>query len=378
LIRIDAPPKGAIRLRIANGTDSVIETSLDELRAGRLTRAIQHEGESVLVSLVLCHDGTDPNIDFPLPAAGVFTRDVPLFPEPEGIRVISAAALLESGRIVYSPAVVVESTAGKEPTRLPWIETHGAADDFTPSGSSKTANPFTPSDVRQASLPRNRIPYFHLGFEEGTGSRLNDVGIEHQSGRAWVGIQPRGVDRARYATSGFEWLPSGGLRGEALRLSASTSIQFRSKSAPLGPRTLSFWVRLAPTSGQSSSWRALRADPFDLEILPQSQVRLRFELASTKAESLGKAPLHEGWNHLVFCYDLNSISMWHDGNLITSHPGLLPSYQRTHVTNDIAFRTPQRDGLGFTGEIDEVEVIGTALDPGQIEKLFEGTPWIAH
>jgi len=122
----------------------------------------------------------------------------------------------------------------------------------------------------------------------------------------------------------------------------------------------------------------LRADPFDLEILPQSQVRLRFELASTKAESLGKAPLHEGWNHLVFCYDLNSISMWHDGNLITSQPGLLPSYQRTHVTNDIAFRTPQRAGLGFTGEIDEVEVIGTALDPGQIEKLFEGVPWIAH
>jgi hypothetical protein len=375
LIRFDAPRDAVIRLIPAGNADASIETTLASLRSGRLTRTIQHEGKPITLSLILCHDGTDPNIDFPLPATGVFTRDVPLFPEPEGLRVVSAAALLESGQMVYSPAVVVESPAGKNAAALPWIDTKGSFDDFIPSGSSKTANPFNASQVKQTQLPRNRLPYFHLGFEEGAGARLNDYGIEHQSGRAWIGDGPR-VHRAGYAAGGFEWLRDGGHQGGALRLSGTTSIQFRSKSAPLGPRTLSSWVKMGKPEGEAPGWKSLRADPFLLELRQDSEIHLAFELAGTKADLLGKAPLHEGWNHLVFVYDLTSISLWYDGKLISTRPGVPPAYQRTHVTNDIAFRQPDAQGLRFTGEIDEVEIIGTALGQDDITQLFQGIPWI--
>jgi hypothetical protein len=375
LIRIDAPRDAAIRLIPAGNADAAIETTLADLRSGRLTRSIQHEGKPVTVSLILCHDGTDPNLDFPLPATGVFTRDVPLFPEPEGLRVVSAAALLESGQMVYSPAVVVESPAGKKVAALPWIETQGSFDDFVLSGSMWSANPFTASQVKQTQLPRNRLPYFHLGFEEGAGARLNDYGIDHQSGRAWIGDGPR-VHRAGYAADGFEWLREGGHLGGALRLSAKTSIQLRSKSAPLGPRTLSFWVKMGKPAGETPGWKSLRADPFLLELRQDSEMHLAFELAGTKAELLGKAPLHEGWNHLAFVYDLAAISLWHDGKLISTRPDVPPAYQRTHVANDIAFRQPDSQGLRFTGEIDEVEVIGTALGQDDITQLFQGIPWI--
>jgi hypothetical protein len=105
-------------------------------------------------------------------------------------------------------------------------------------------------------------------------------------------------------------------------------------------------------------------------------MHLAFELAGTKAELLGKAPLHEGWNHLVFVYDLAAISLWHDGKLISTRPDVPPAYQRTHVANDIAFRQPDGQGLRFTGEIDEVEIIGTALGQDDITQLFQGIPWI--
>lgn len=375
LIRIDAPRDAVIRLIPAGNADSAIETALDGLRSGRLTRTIQHEGRPVVLSLILCHDGTDPNIDFPLPATGVFTRDVPLFPEPEGLRVVSAAALLESGQVVYSPAVVVESAVGKNSASLDWIETHGSFDDFVSSGSMWSVNAFTADQVKKTQLPRNRLPYFHLGFEEGAGVRLNDYGIEHQSGRAWIGDGPR-VHRAGYAADGFEWLRDGGHRGGAVRLSAKTSIQFRSKSAPLGPRTLSVWVKMGKPAEAASGWKSLRADPFLLELRQDSGIRFAFELAGNKAELLGQAPLHEGWNQFVFVYDLAAISLWHDGKLICTRDDVPPAYQRTHVANDIAFRQPDAQGLRFTGEIDEVEVIGAALGEADINKLFEGIPWI--
>lgn len=375
LIRIDAPRDAAIRLIPAGNADAAIETTLAGLRSGRLTRTIQHEGRPVTVSLILCHDGTDPHIDFPLPATGVFTRDVPLFPEAEGLRVVSAAALLESGQMVYSPAVVVASPVGENSASLDWIETQGSFDDFIPSGSMWSANPFSANQVKKSQLPRNRLPYFHLRFEEGAGARLNDYGIEHQSGRAWIGDGPR-VHHAGYAADGFEWLRDGGHRGGALRLSAKTSIQFRSKSAPLGPRTLSVWVKMGKPAGEGPGWKSLRADPFLLELRQDSGICLAFEVAGKKAELLGQAPLHEGWNHLAFVYDLASISLWHDGKLIGTQENVPPVYQRTHMANDIAFRQPDAQGLCFTGEIDEVEIIGTALGQADITKLFEGIPWI--
>jgi hypothetical protein len=46
------------------------------------------------------------------------------------------------------------------------------------------------------------------------------------------------------------------------------------------------------------------------------------------------------------------------------------------VTNEIAFRQPDAQGLRFTGEIDEVEIIGTALGQDDITQLFQGIPWI--
>lgn len=379
-VRIDSSLDGQVRLEILGSPDQSFVVSLAELARRRVVKNLTFQDKPVTVSLGLTSDGTDPNIDFPLSAEGRYEKHVPLFLDRDGPRVVYAAALLASGQMAYSPAVGLDTTNGKanDGVPAPWIATGGAFDDFNRNGYSKTFNPFTTEQVHVGTLPRSHVPYFRLDFEEGAGPRLNDRYAEHQAGRAWL-EQGRGKSHAaaydNEANGHYSWVP--GRKGLALQLGEGERIRFRSKSSPVGPSTLSLWLEVSDSSGTVPGWRKLDATPFDFTINPDgASFTATFEKAEYSLTDLtGEAAFHPGWNHLVFIYDLQSVSIFLNGALAVKRSGVPPLYQRTHNSPSVSFAEKASRGLRFTGKIDELEVIGTAINETEIQHLSRAKAW---
>jgi len=377
-VRIDSAPSGQVRLEIPGAPEAVIDIPLSDLAERRTTRNFTYQGKPLTLSLALTSDGTDPNVDFPLAAKGLYRKSAPLFLGQDGPRITYATALLDSGQMAYSPALEISAPGKTDLVSAPWIATGGAFDDFNRDGYSKSFNPFTPGQVRDGTLPRGLVPYFHLGFEEGAGPRLNDRSGEHQAGRAWL-EQGRGKSHAAgyddEANGRYAYVP--GHKGFAIRLAEDERIRFRSKSSPVGPVTLSLWLETTDAPEAAAGWRTLDATPFDLTLQGGGTgFTAGFEKAEYAFADLGGAALFRtGWNHLVFVYDLRSVRIYLNGQLAAIRPGVPPLYQRTHSSPAVFFNKKVKSGLRFTGLLDELEVIGTAVGADDLLRLNRGEPW---
>ncbi len=373
-VRIDMAGNGQIDLGIPGSAENLFSVPLSDLEKRRVTKNV--EGKTV--SLSLSHDGTDPNIDFPLPAEGYFEREVPLFLEQEGVRVVYASALLASGKMAFSNAVQLEgdSPEGEDLVKVQWIESKGAFDDFNRNGYSKTYNSFSVDQVLESMLPRNRVPYFHLDFEEGAGPRLNDRSTEHQPGRAWL-EQGKGKSHAAgfddESNGNYQWLE--GRRGMGILLKDGERVRFRSKSSPVGPISLSVWLEATDSASAGTGWKKFDSTSFALAIGADSRFTSEFQKAEYETNLSGIAQFRRGWNHLVFVYDLQSLRIYLNGELVGTREGIPPLYQRTHSSPSIFFADKTTGGMRFTGKMDELEIIGAAIDEPEVKKLWEGNPW---
>lgn len=374
--RVDVAPGAEVTLSVLGAPEGKVSAKLEELTKRRVTKTFDHQGQPVTISLGLTHDGTEANADYPLPGDGVYKRQLPLFLEFEGTRILYAMALLESGKIAVSNAVKV-SPSEEDAVAVQWIETGGAFDDFVRNGYDKSYNPFTPEQVHTAALPRDQVPYFHLDFEEGAGPRLNDRSTEHQPGRAWLEYQ-RGASHAAgfdaEANGHYQWLAEG-QKGGAIRLGAEEGIRFRSKSSPVGAETLSVWLQVSREASAGAGWRAFMGSPFSVKLRENGEAGLVFRKAEFETSFRLPAAFQEGWNHLVFVYDLGSVRVYLNGVEVGGKAEIPPLYQRTHRTPKFTFEEPVEKGLRFTGAVDELEVIGTAISSEEVSRLTRGEAW---
>ncbi|EIP99433.1 hypothetical protein OpiT1DRAFT_03949 [Opitutaceae bacterium TAV1] len=380
----------------------VMETSFAELATrvhsggGALVRTVTLGEKKITLGLSLTTDATEPNVDFPLAPRDNYARWLPLDMRSDPIRILQAITVFESGQVSFSSPVKVESPVMQPTDMAPvqWIATNAPFDTFVRQDSSTTQNPFDHADVRKGQLPKNAIPYDHYDFEEGAGARLNDRGSSQQLGRAWVEHGGRGTGHvARYSNEGdghYQWVP--GIKGKALLLDRDTVIRVRSKSSPIGPETISLWVHVVASVGEdgkrdettdlisgTSRFLRLSANAFTLDLTADSGATFSFKRALASANLNSLSGITPGWNHFVFSYDLQTVTAWINGREIAKSD-VSPAYQRTHSAPSIGFSkplSPQAFGgrLAFSGAIDEVEVIGTALSADDIEKLSKQIPW---
>ncbi|WP_043585770.1 LamG-like jellyroll fold domain-containing protein [Geminisphaera colitermitum] len=405
VVRLTATPDATLTLNYAQHPDTTALTAtLDQLARGTLTRAATLDGRELTLGMTLTTDATDPNIDYPLPPRSTAIRTLPLHPSREGERVLHAMALLADDTVAISPAIIIGDPAPEaiQHVTTQWIQTSGTFSDFVLGTSESSLNPFTSDQVRTTPLRRRAIPYFNLNFSETAGLRLNDTGASQQAGRGWIEIGkakrddaisgPRPTDPA----SRYRWLPaSEGRIGSALQLGPDTGIRFRSKSSPVGPQTLALWVDLAfPSPPPPADTAApnpaatLHAGPFQLEFLPPkastpdapNTAHLRFNRSGQHYEHpFPLPPLSPGWHHLAFVYDLAAVRLYIDGRAAAEIDGVRPLYQRTHQSPLVRFQ-PAPSGtsapaIGFTGKLDELQVIGTGLPSVDIAPLAAGHPW---
>jgi hypothetical protein len=360
----------------AQGGDAPLTASLDELAAGPVSREVTVNGKSVALILTLTTDATEPNVDYPHPAKGTITRELPLYLPTYGTRVLQSQAWLSSGQVAYSNPVLLSQPV--EPTAVQWIETGGIFDDFVPGDTEASLNPFSAGQVVTAQMDRTRVPYFHLDFEEAAGPRLNDHGTSQEMGRAWIEHGGPGTGhKARY-----DWNNAGqtrriaGVSGQGIRLGTGTGVRFRSKSSPFGAETLSLWVHVSEGSAATPVWRTLTAGPVNLSLKGSGQADITLKRTRRQSAALqANAPLRPGWNHLIFVYDLTSFTAYLNGEPLGQQEGVSPAYQRTHQRPFIGFSQAATEGLGFDGGIDEVEVIGTGLDADAVAELTGDTSW---
>jgi len=357
-----------------------LSVNLNDLRSGAVAKTIVVDGKKVTLGMALTTDATDPNIDYALAQQGEYKRYVPLYIKPYGSRVLQTMAWLQSGKVAYSNLSLLRdgSPSGREIAVAQWIDTCGTFDDFVDGGSSTSLNPFTPGMVKNSSIPKSKIPYFHLDFEEGAGARLNDHGTSHELGRAWFAYNKDDAghmaDYDSEKNGHYQWVE--GVRGKGIQLAENTWIHFRSKSSPIGAETVSVWAHLSERNGGGQSLRsALSVPPFKLELSNDRRGGVSFNRAGVKVQAPLFKGLHSGWNHLVFCYDLGSVTVYLDGKQVALVPNVSPAYQRTHQAPYFGFSNKSSDNLGFDGQLDEVEVIGTGLDASEVDKLWQGKAW---
>ncbi|MDR3711092.1 MAG: hypothetical protein P4L33_22545 [Capsulimonadaceae bacterium] len=368
VFRITGCPNTKIVLTLdVKGTPQTIATSLADVLAGNVRRTIQVGGKPVEVSLIATTGTNEANIDYPLPASGAYQRTVPLSPYAEQVRVYHAYALTASGKVAYSLPVVLDS-ASKAPAKngvvapgeripAPVVETQGAFDDFVDDSAEESRNPYGTSDLRSVDLPVGDIPYYRLALDEGEGVAINDAAVGHQYGYGRI-------------EGPFEWLPSG-WRGGCVKLSPPALIRIRSTSWPYGAVTVSARVRTpGGTSGGGAS--ILSIGPFKATFeAGKVTVAQRFTMLSAS----GAVALSPGWNHVAFVYDLSRLRVYVNGKLAASSETGTPVLQRTHWGPEIRIAQVAGQRALLDGGIDQIEVIGCALDGASVSALYAKGQW---
>ncbi|HEY3331862.1 MAG TPA: LamG-like jellyroll fold domain-containing protein [Capsulimonadaceae bacterium] len=362
LFRITAKPTATLKLDVdIKGKADTTTVALADVLKGPVLRTLTTDGKPTVARFTLTADTVDANIDFPLPAAGSYTRTIPATASLERERIFHAYALTETDKVAYSkPVVLVRGAQGKSPVTAPvkFVQSRGTYDDFVDDSSETSRNPYKLGDIVNATLPLSRIPYYALSLDEGVGAQLNDAAVGQQYGRARV-------------DGDYEWIADG-KRGGALKLGATGKIHVRSKSWPYSTVTVSTWLRAAagaPANAASTAWFG----PFRINLRAgKVDVTQRF----TGLTASGAATLASGWNHVALVYDLSTLTVYVNGKLVATSTAGTPVVQRTHWVPEISIAALDNKPALLDGGIDQVEVIATSLNAADIKALYEKGQWL--
>jgi hypothetical protein len=386
VFRLEAAPNSTVSLIPKGGAIPIVKTTLAALAAG--PRLASHENEEGLpgaIRLELALDAIEFNQDYPLPENGEQVRHLNVDRYHDASRYFHAWALTRSDQIAYSRPVILSRRPAQSEgavivdghTRVPcqFIRTRGVFDDFVNPASSASHNPFEFTDVVGTELEARLVPYILLDFNEGSGTMLNDGGTGHQIGRAWL-------------SGDYEWL-SDGWTGPAIRLKGG-KIALRAKSFPHGAYTFSTRVRVnakaaeaQPLAADGDHWQGITTEGLRIDLLPDGRIKARREIGGgLTGEAISGDGLRDGWNHLCVTHDLQSIRIFLNGKLSAEAPVSKPGYQRTHSAPTIGFsgiaKTKQgKNAPTFTGDLDQIEIIGTALDASAVQALYGKGQWMA-
>ena len=122
-----------------------------------------------------------------------------------------------------------------------------------------------------------------------------------------------------------------------------------------------------------------------INILPDGKVQAFRQIRDCEGSATSSLRLSEGWNHIVITHDLQSIRIYINGKLSGEGPVSKPGYMRTHSTPTIGFSKVEKSMKGkdekvnsFTGDIDQLEIIGTAISPEAVAKLYDCGQWMSR
>ena len=336
-----------------------------------LKEMLSGEKKNVL-SLQLTTDTTDPNIDFPIPKSAVVLRPLPVQEGSDSMRVIHSWGLDRNERICFSNPVAlkIRKYAG---SRVPvrFLQTGGTFDDFVNNHNAASENQFTRNDIRTRKLDSSLIAYHLLTFDEGAGKEVNHHGTAHQLGRAWL-------------EGSYRWNPNG-WRNASLKLEGGV-LRMRSKTMPHGCLTVSMRIRLEDAASSPESVVLEDADhyqmklsgAFHLSVEGDGRVTLWRPISGNDARITSTVPLKKGWNHIAAVYDLDSLKLYLNGVPAGEKKNLKPAYARTHSTPVVGssrIRKGSSGPLSFRGEIDQLEIIGSALNDSDIRDLYRNGVW---
>jgi len=379
VFRITGRPDAKITLALdVKGAPQSVATTLAGVIAGNVRQTATLSGKRILVTFVDTTGTTEANLDYPLPPAGSYRRTIPLSEYGEQVHVYHAYALTADGKIAFSLPVVVDTAPKSGRQTVQFVDSQGTYDDFVNDHAEESRSPYGPADLRTVSLPVGDVPYFRLSLDEGVGIALNDAAIGHQFGQAWIQGSTAGRTPGEAAGSGavspneapYEWLTDG-WRGGALRLGESGVIRIRSTSWPYGALTVSARLRAgaANTSGSASTFSigplTARLDSGKID------VKQRF----TWLEASGAARLLPGWNHVAFVNDLSVLRVYVNGDLVAASAPATPVLQRTHWVPEIRITPIGGTTPLLDGGIDQVEVIGCALDAAGVRAVYSKGRW---
>ncbi|MAX25642.1 MAG: hypothetical protein CMJ19_14175 [Phycisphaeraceae bacterium] len=336
------------------------------------------------VSVQLTVDGTDPNLDLPLPRSGEYVRTLRVDPQQQAQRCFYIVGITEENTIAYSRPISLVRTSSPSANEVviddvntmldvPLIRTHGSFDDFINDSTARCANPFIAEDVYTMKLPAADVPYYLLDMEEDAGTLLNDCAMGHNLGRAWI------KGKAQWVTNGF--------KGSALKFEDGT-IHYRSKTFPHGAVTVSMRVQMQPADkpqilmADGGYWQQARFGMIDLSVQADGKIRASRHHIHGSDTVKSDTAIGSGWQHIALVYDLTSMTLYLNGKPVGRIDHLRPTYQRTHSVPSIGFsdiaRGLKEEVAPFTGMIDQVEIIGTSLTPSQIQSLYERGQWMAR
>jgi len=197
------------------------------------------------------------------------------------------------------------------------------------------------------------------------GNHLNHQGIGHQLGRAWL--------KGDYAWTEDGW------DGSAIRLKEGGQIHCRSKTMPHGSLTISMRMKI-DKSGEMQSlledgdyYMDKLSGPIDLRLLKNGTLKVFRRVPGGEAEITSAHSISEGWNHVVVTYDLRAMKLFLNGKLEGQTKVAVPTYKRTHSAPVVGFSNiiKRKDArrVGFSGVIDQIEIIGTGLTDEEVEAL---------
>lgn len=368
--RVVADKNSKISLRLAGMNGQALTMTISELARKPVRKNIVIDKKNIVLDVRLTTDATDANIDYPLPDKGIYQRELPLQDGLGALRVFHVWALEKGDKISFSNpvAVVIKGNAGTR--KVNYINTGGVFDDFVNDSSSAAANPFEASEVESADIPVWMIPYILIDFDEGCGGDVNHKGTAAQLGRGWL-------------TGKYKWVTDG-WKGSALQLNRGT-LSLRSKTMPHGSLTLSMRVKFDdPKKARTlfedgDNWQMKLSGPLSLRIDDTGRVVACRVCSGRDAVVKSKEPLKKGWNHIVVTYDLKRLALYVNGKLDSVKENVKPSYQRTHSTPKLGVsklhKSQQGQGLSFSGQIDQMEIIGTALTGDEVKNVYINGKW---
>ncbi len=368
--RVFADSKSGITLRLAGMNEPVVNSTIEELAQKPLCTSVTIDNKKIDVDVRLTTDATDANIDYPLPAQGVYERSLPLQKGLGALRTFHVWALGKNDTISYSNPVALVLKGNNGTRKVNYINTGGVFDDFVNDSSSAAANPFSVADIENAEIPVWMIPYILIDFNEGCGAQVNHNGTAMQLGRGWL-------------TGNCKWIEKG-WDGASLQINDG-ALNLRSKTMPHGSMTLSMRVKFAEPEQErilfedGDNWQMNLSGPLSLRMDGQGRVIAHRVCSGKDAFVKSEIPLKKGWNHIVVTYDLNRLSLYVNGKLSASKDNVKPSYQRTHSTPKLGVSKLHKSKGGrklmFAGQIDQIEIIGTALNADEVNQIFTNGKW---
>lgn len=352
---------------------SVLKGTIRSLAEQPLFKEMSSAGKKNVLSMQLTTDATDPNIDFPISKSAVAVRPLPVQKGSDSMRVLHAWGLDQNEKLCFSNPVVLKIspyTGEKVPVRF--LQTGGTFDDFVNNHNAASENQFTRDDIRTRLVDTSLIPYHLLTFDEGAGKEVNHHGTAHQLGRGWL-------------EGNYRWNRNGWHKS-SLKLEGGV-LKLRSKTMPHGCLTVSMRIRLDETASSpensimedADNYQMKLSGSFSLTVEPDGRVTLHRPISGKNATLTSTIPLKKGWNHIVAVYDLESQKLYLNGLPAGEKKNLKPAYARTHSTPSIGSsrikKSKQGKPLTFRGEIDQLEIIGTALNAADVRNLYRNGTW---